>query len=859
MARLCRRVPCALLLGLAAVLLKARLVPAAARAELSRSDLSLIQQQQQQQLQEQKQREEAEEERPEVPGASSTSAAPVSVFMLKVQVNDIISRQYLSQAVVEVFVNYSKTNSTVTRSNGAVLIKVPYQLGLSLTIIAYKDGYVLTPLPWKTGRMPIYSSVTLSLFPQSQANIWLFEDTVLITGKLADAKSQPSVQFSKAFIKLPDNHHISNVTGYLTVLQQFLKVDNFLYATGVTFKSGFENIELTPLAAICVKIYSGGKELKVDGSIHVSLPLVHTSNVNIGDRIPAWTFNMDIVRRDDEGAWVHHGWGTVKEHNSHLIWTYDAPHLGYWIAAPSSVTIAAWFSYFRTQVEAFWDMSDVRHHMSECLSKGSGINEDFQDITAYHTVFLTAILGGTIVIIIGFFAILLCYCRGKCGTPQKRERNITRLEILKRDQTTSTTHINHISSVKVALKAEDKPQLFNAKTSSYSPQKKETTKTEAEERISMVKTRDNFKIYNEDVSFLSVNHNNYSRNPSQSLEPSIGSKQPKHINNNLSPPLGDAQEEKRYLTGNEEVYGRSHLPEQLMHIYSQPIAILQTSDLFSMPEQLHAAKSATLPRKGQLVYGQLMEPVNRENFTQTLPKMPMHSHVQAPDAREEDIVLEGQQSLPSQTSDWSRYSNSLLESVSVPGTLNEAVVMTPFSSELQGISEQTLLELSKGKPSPHPRAWFVSLDGKPVAQVRHSFIDLKKGKRTQSNDTSLDSGVDMNELQSSRKLEREKTFIKSMHQPKILYLEDLDLSSSESGTTVCSPEDPALRHILDAGSGVIIERPREESPGRKSTVEDFEANISPTKKRGRPPPLAKRDSKTNIWKKREERPLIPIN
>lgn len=69
MARLSRRVPCTLLLGLAAVLLKARLVPAAARAELSRSDLSLIQQQQ-------RQREEAEEERPEVPGASSTAAAP---------------------------------------------------------------------------------------------------------------------------------------------------------------------------------------------------------------------------------------------------------------------------------------------------------------------------------------------------------------------------------------------------------------------------------------------------------------------------------------------------------------------------------------------------------------------------------------------------------------------------------------------------------------------------------------------------------------------------------------------------------------------------------------------------------------
>ncbi|MBZ3891092.1 Protein FAM171B [Sciurus carolinensis] len=703
--------------------------------------------------------------------------------MLKVQVNDIISRQYLSQAVVEVFVNYTKTNSTVTKTNGAVLIKVPYKLGLGLTIIAYKDGYVLTALPWKTGRMP-------------------------------NAKSQPSVQFSKALIKLPDNHHISNVTGFLTVLQQFLKVDNFLYTTGITLnKPGFENIELTPLAAICVKIYSGGKELKVDGSIQVSLPLIHTNDINVGDRIPAWTFDMNT------GAWVNHGWGMVKEYNNHLIWTYDAPHLGYWIAAPLPGT------------------------------------RDSKDITAYHTVFLTAILGGTIVIVIGFFAVLLCYCRDKCVTPQKRERNITKLEVLKRDQTTSTTHINHISSVKVALKAEDKSQLYNAKNS-YSPQKKEPSKAEAEERVSMVKTRDNFKIYNEDVSFLSVNQNNYSRNPTQSLEPNVGTKQPKH--NNLSSSLGDAQEEKRYLTGEEEGYGRSHIPEQLMQIYSQPIAILQTSDLFPTPEQLHTAKSATLPRKGQLVYGQLMEPVNRENFTQTLPKMPMHSHTQPPDAREENIVLEGQQSLPSQTSDWSRYSNSLLESVSVPGTLNEAVVMTPFSSELQGISEQTLLELSKGKPSPHPRAWFVSLDGKPVAQVRHSFIDLKKGKRTQSNDTSLDSGVDMNEHHSSRKLEREKTFIKSMHQPKILYLEDLDLSSSESGTTVCSPEDPALRHILDGGSGVIMEHPGEESPGRKSTVEDFEANISPTKRRGRPP-LAKRDSKTNIWKKREERPLIPIN
>lgn len=70
MARLGRRVPCTLLLGLAAVLLKARLVPAAAGAELSRSDLSLIQQHQQ------RQREAAAEEKPEAPGASSAAPVP---------------------------------------------------------------------------------------------------------------------------------------------------------------------------------------------------------------------------------------------------------------------------------------------------------------------------------------------------------------------------------------------------------------------------------------------------------------------------------------------------------------------------------------------------------------------------------------------------------------------------------------------------------------------------------------------------------------------------------------------------------------------------------------------------------------
>ncbi|NWS69968.1 F171B protein, partial [Crotophaga sulcirostris] len=745
-----------------------------------------------------------------------------SVFTLKVQVNDIISHQYLQQAVVEVFVNYTKTNSTVTGNDGAVLIKVPYKLGLSLTIVSYKDGYMLTPLPWKTGRMPIYSSVTLSLFPQRQANIWLFEDTVLITGKLSDAKSQPSVQFPKFLVKLPTSQHITNVTAYLTVPEQFLKADSFFYATGILLnKSGFKSMELIPLAAVCVNVLLAGKELKVNGPIQMTLPLP-ANTVKSGDAIPAWTFDMK------SGAWVSRGLGIVKEADGQLVWTYTAQHLGYWIAAPLPGTRGT---------------ATAGKGMTDAVSK---------DITTYHTVFLTAILGGTVVIIIGFFTVLLCYCRDKCGQTQKKEKNTTKLEVIKKDQTTSTTHINHMNAVKGSLKLEDKSQLYTPKISSYSPQRRMSVDTEDG------KSRDNFKIYTEDASYQPSCQ---SRNAAHTLEPNSAVRhlpQPKLSNSTIAQAPRDIPDQTRYLSLKEEMYGLSHIPEHLMHIYNQPIAILQTSDLFHSPEQLHPAKSATLPRKGQLVYSPMMEPMNCDGYMQTLPKMPAHSHPQPSACRDETSALDSEEGLPAQASNWSRYTNSLLESVSVPGTLNEAVVMTPFSSELQGISEQTLLELSKGKPSPHPRAWFVSLDGKPIAQVRHSFIDLKKGRKTESNDTSLDSGVDMNEHHPSRKLEREKTFIKNMPHSKILYLEDLDLSSSESGTTVCTPEDQAVRHLLDRGNRPVTEEHDEEGVRRKTIPGSHESGIPSAKKKDRPS-IVKRDSKTNIWKKREERPLIPIN
>ncbi|XP_029103091.1 protein FAM171B isoform X2 [Scleropages formosus] len=733
----------------------------------------------------------------------AAARAPESTFTLKIQVKDIASRQFLSQASVEVFVNHTQTNSALTAENGVAVLKVPYRLGLSLTIVARMDGYILTPLPWKTTRLPIFSSVTLSLFPQNQGNIWLFEDSIMITGKVSDALSQPSVQFPRNLLKLPDSRNISSVTAYLTVPQLPSEKDCFQYSVGILInKSGFRNVELSPVAAVSAHLLSDGKEIQVTGPIQITLPLTDNTGLRASDAVPAWAFDTKT------GAWVNQGLGMVRVEEEGLVWTYVAPHLGYWIAAP---------------------LPSSRGYMG---------HETSMDFISYHTYLLMAILGGTLIIVVGFLTVLLCYCRGCiCEAEKKRGTNVTRMVVLKKDQTTST---NNNRSREVSFK--DSSQHDDRSYSRSGVQRDEYTPS-----------RPNFNIYVEDVGFQASKM--YEKVGNKGPESTRTVQSPIYVNSSEVLQPKEMGEQKMQLGVSENMF----FPERLVHIYKQPVAILQAPELFHSPEQLAGCRSATFPRKGQM--GNDGEPMSKDTFTQTLPKISLLSHLQQ-QSSEEQQVLEGPQSSASNPGTWGRYS-SLLESVSVPGTLNEAVEMGPLCGELQGISEQTLLELSKGKPSQHPRAWFVSLEGKPVAQVRHSIIDLQKRHvPSDSNDTSLDSGVDMNEHQQGRRLEREKTFVKSMPHSRALYAEDLDLSSSESGTTAaCTPEDAALRNILDSGSGSIPNIPEErDGADTSSAQEDSESRASPPPRRLRKVrDRSKVDKQKSTWHLREERPLMKLN
>uniref|UniRef100_A0AAQ6A744 Family with sequence similarity 171 member B n=1 Tax=Amphiprion ocellaris TaxID=80972 RepID=A0AAQ6A744_AMPOC len=583
-----------------------------------------------------------------------------SAFDLKVQVNDVLSRQYLSQAVVDVYINYTRTLSALTAEDGAVLLHVPHHSGLPLTVVASKDGYISTLLPCKTNRTPIFSSVTMTLYGRNQGNIWLFEDSVLITGRTSDASAQPTVRFPKSLLNLTRSSNITSVTAFLSVPRLTSEQDGFLNTLGImSSKSGYVSVELSPVAAVSVQLFSGDTELNVSGPIQLSLGVSDSCGLQTSNVVPAWFFNRTT------GEWTSKGLGKVTSVDGKLTWTFTAPHLGYWIAAPLSST------------RGFF---------------GLAVPIDF---ILHHSFFLMALVGGTLVIVICLLLGLICYCS---APSDKNAKKI--LPVMKKDQTTSTCD----------------DEVFEA----FHPQD-------------------------------GLNSNNIIANPNVAITLEYNELE-------LNTDLND-------LTGSHKTSDQIRVAASLtdnLFFYNQPVAILHAPAFFHLEEQPEQwSKSATLPRTGAS-NGAATEPLNKDSFTQTLAKSPSETQNQAAETEDQLGGLEGSPAAASTTTARSPF--SLPESMSVPGTLNK-IGDNRHSAHVLGA-------LSK-IPSPQPpRAWFVSLEGKPAAEIHYNVSEQQRRRRpVESRETSLDSGVDMSELNqtSGRRtvtLERNATFVKSTSHSK---------------------------------------------------------------------------------------------
>ncbi|CAL9698289.1 unnamed protein product [Knipowitschia caucasica] len=672
------------------------------------------------------------------PGDDGLSAAATEAssaeppFILRVLLRDSVSRAPLSGASLDLYVNHSLRSSVLTGPRGDVLLWVSYSPAESLTLVGRMEGYLPLPLPWSPARRPLFTAVTLALMPQSQGNIWLYEDSVLITGKLPDSSSQPRVKFPKNLLPISDSTNVSSVAAYLTVPQRPLAKDCGNCTPGIiSSKSAVRSLDLRPVAAVSVLLYSGEEQLQIRGPVHISLPLRSNTRLRPADTVPAWAFNSQA------GAWENQGLGIVKRIGSELVWTYTASHLGYWLAAPLPSS-------------------------HEYIGFSSSL-----DFLSQHTYLLMGILAGTLAIVVGFLSVLLCYCRGSNRAHRRRAR-FSKLSVGKKDQTTST----HLEEGLLSCDPSSTPRH-----------------------------KVNYNIYVEEPHGLSGN----------ALYENIKPSQHHYINSEEVARLRDKAEQNRANMNTEDFF-----PDKLVHLYNQPVAIIQASELFSAQDM----KAATFPRNG-------LDEAESKGNAQTLPKgggSPQQGSQDDPQPLEVPVSGSG----PNVNALWSRYSNLLESSVSVPGTLNEAFGGGPGGhSELQGISERTLLELTRGKTSvPLPRAWFVSLDGRPAATVRHSIIELQNRTRPpSSNDTSLDSGVDMNEPQHRPSVKASSL----SHLGRGRYGDEQDLSSSESGTTTtCTPEDSSLRNILDGSSITNIPEERD-GMDTSSAQEDSES-------RGTPPP-----------------------
>lgn len=211
--------------------------------------------------------------------------------------------------------------------------------------------------------------------------------------------------------------------------------------------------------------------------------------------------------------------------------------------------------------------------------------------------------------------------------------------------------------------------------------------------------------------------------------------------------------------------------------------------------------------------------------------------------------------------------------VTIPVLFNDST-MAQMNGELQALTEKKLLELGVKQ---NPRAWFISLDGRANAHVRHSYIDVSNdlsggggflaGPSSIVRDVNLEPPLESQErkLAGNRKGKDDRwgTGGRKGHgvgssgksYSKLAYPDHSEPSSSE-GRPV-SPEENSLTPLLDEGpssrSSTITRRGRSRgNSSRSSNSENHRDSMTSPED----DPDDKDENKKSPWQKIEDRPLM---
>ncbi|NXN27050.1 F1711 protein, partial [Nycticryphes semicollaris] len=858
---------------------------------------------------------------------------------LKVHVSDASTHQPVTEAFIEIFTNQISIASGTSGADGTAFLKFQYKLGNQLIVTASKHAYVPNSAPWKPVRLPVFSSLSLGLLPERSATLMVYDDVVQIVSGFQGARTQPQVHFQRRSVKLPENTSYSDLTAYLTEASSPWEVDSFPYLQGLD-GNGTGNstrYDLTPVTAVSVHLLnSDGTPVPVNGPIYVTVPLPANSNLKHNAHVPAWRFDQKF------GTWLKSSLGLVQQEGNQLTWTYIAPQLGYWVAAMSPTIPGPVVTHDITSYHTMFLLAILggmalillvllclllyycrrkclrprQHHKKLQLSTALDTSKKDQATSMSH--------------------INLIFSRRESEFPGG-------MSVASNGHTENSGAKELMSAVHMEMVSP------SGEADMHTPMLKHSFSTSQEfssrEELLSDKEKDKSRISLDDLTPSGSLRKDYHKSadsfplkPRKSTETAEGCESPirddyrRSYNAMLSQPLFEKQEREIQVSMNHIATGSKYnIQEQIYPTPSAPEKELldcRPADCMMSRSVDHLERPTSFPRPGQLICCSSVDQVNDSVYRKVLPALVIPGHYMklpgehpfvsqplvVPADQQIDIErlqaelpnpharlfphppqqLQPQQ-LASQAisqqhlqdagaAEWSQQNASMSESVSIPASLNDAS-LAQMNSEVQLLTEKALMELGGGKPLPHPRAWFVSLDGRSNAHVRHSYIDLQRAGRNGSNDASLDSGVDMNEPKSARKgrgdhlsapqshppvqehQQREQKVSDSTAYTQLVYLDDMDQSGSECGTAVCSPEDNAIRCLLEGTSkrsGVQLPSLQEEtrtmdtkpepltSPEHGTSVqEDEEDEDDEEDDQG--------EDKKSPWQKREERPLMTFN